>query len=109
MTDQHAKDNDISENANSSANAGNNNIDENGLFAGDSTHLTTEDYEKDKHGDYSEDDNTVISSGVDDLQFNSGGAAGTDSVGTAERNLYGDTQLNKGLEAQAKDEESRND
>lgn len=43
---------------------------------------------------------------VDDLQSNSDGAAGTDRAGTAERKTYGDTALNKGLEAQAKNQQS---
>ena len=49
---------------------------------------------------------SVSATGVDDLQSNSDGAAGTDRAGTAERKTYGDIELNKGLEAQAKDEES---
>lgn len=106
MTNENARENDISKNANSSANAGNNNIDENGLYVGDSSLQTPEEYEKDKHGDHSNEDNSVTASGVDDLQSNSDRAAGTDRAGTAERKPYGDTELNKGLEAQAKDEES---
>ena len=104
---QNAKENDISKNANSSANAGNNNIDENGVYLGDSSLQSPEEYEKDKHGDHSKEDNTITAPGIDDLQENSSDlAAGTDRAGTAERKPYGDTELNKGLEAQAKDEES---
>jgi hypothetical protein len=109
MADQNAKENDISKNANSSANAGNNNIDENSVYLGDSSLQSPEEYEKDKHGDHSKEDNTITSSGVDDLQTNSDGAAGTDRAGTAERKPYGDTELNKGLESQAKDGESLNE
>lgn len=97
--------NDISVNANSSANAGNNNTDENGIYSGNSTLQTPEEFEADKHGDHSQEDNSIIASGVDDLQSNSDGAAATDRAGTAERKPFGDTELNKGLEAQAQDVE----
>lgn len=103
MAEQNAKENDISRNANSSANAGNNDTDENGVYLGDSSLHTAEEYDKDKNRDHSKEDNTVTASGVDDLQSNSDGAAGTDRAGTAERKPYGDTELNKGLEAQAQD------
>lgn len=95
--------NSISVNANSSANAGNNNTDENGVFLADSNLQTPEEYELDKHRDHSKENNKITSSGVDDLQSNSDGAAGTDRAGTAERKNYGDTELNKGLESQADD------
>jgi len=61
--------------------------------------------EKDKSSNSSKKD-TITSSGVDDLQSNSDRAGGTDRAGTDERKTYGDIELNKGLEAQAKDEES---
>ena len=79
----------ISVNANSSANAGNNSKDENGMAKVNSM----------------KSNETITESGVDDLQSDNNGAAGTDRAGTAERKLYGDIELNKGLEAQAKDEE----
>jgi hypothetical protein len=106
MADQSENDNNISVNANSSANAGNNKTDENGVFLGDSTLQTPEEFEKDKNQDHAKEDNRISSSGVDDLQSNSDGSAGSDRAGTAERKPFGDTELNKGLEAQAKDEES---
>lgn len=62
--------------------------------------------EQDKKQPVQKEKDSVIGSGVDDLLSNSDGAAGTDRAGTAERKKYGDPELNKGLEAQAKDEES---
>lgn len=97
--------NNIAVNPNSSANAGNNNTDENGVHLADSSLQTPEEYELDKNKDHSKEDNRVTASGIDDLQSNSDGAAGTDRAGTAERKSYGDPELNKGLESQAKDEE----
>jgi len=81
-------------------------IDTSGVYLGDSKLQTKEEFELDKKGDHTKEDNTVTSSGDDDLQSNSDGAAGTDRAGTAERKVYGDIELNKGLEAQAQDEES---
>lgn len=52
-----------------------------------------------------QDDNSVTSTGNNELQSNSNSAAATDRAGTAEQKTYGDIDLNKGLEAQAKDEE----
>jgi hypothetical protein len=97
---------DVSVNANSSANAGNNDTDENGVYLGDSSLQSGQEYDSDKNKDHSKEDNTATASGVDDLQSNSDGAAGTDRAGTAERKTFGDTELNKGLESQAKDGES---
>lgn len=57
-----------------------------------------EEFEMDKGGRASDD--KVSATGVDDLQSNSDGAAGTDRAGTAERKPYGDTPLNQGLEEQ---------
>jgi hypothetical protein len=82
------------------------NTDTSALHFGDSTLQSSQEFEQDKHGDHTKEDNTVTSSGVDDLQSNSGGAAGTDRAGTTERKPYGDPELNKGLESQAKDLES---
>jgi hypothetical protein len=73
-------------------------------FAG-STLQTADEFIKDKGGDHTRDDDKVTAGGVDDLGSNSDGAAGTDRAGTTERKQYGDTELNKGLESQAKDEE----
>ena len=78
-----------------------------GSNASDQAHSTNEEngMKKNKDIENSSKDTTTVS-GVDDLQSNSDGAAGTDRAGTAERKSYGDIELNKGLEAQAKDEES---
>ena len=83
----------------------NKNIDINSVYSGDSSMQSEAEFEKDKNSDQPSED-TTTASGVDDLKFNSDGAAGTDRAGTAERKTYGDPELNKGLEAQAKDEES---
>lgn len=80
--------------------------DPNGVYLSDSSLQSPEEFEKDKHRDHSKEDNTIVAPGVDDLQDNSDGAAGTDRAGTTERKPYGDTELNKGLESQAKDGES---
>ncbi|MGI8634479.1 MAG: hypothetical protein ACR2KZ_03650 [Segetibacter sp.] len=101
MANQSNDNNSVSANTNSSANAGNNKTDENGVFLGDSSLQTPQEFEKDKNRNCSGEDNSVSASGVDDLQSDSDGAAGT-----AERKPYGDTELNKGLESQAKDEEN---
>jgi hypothetical protein len=90
-------------NTNSSANAGNSNTDENAVHLAGGTLQSAEEYNKDKHSDHSKEEDTITDSGIDDLQSNSDGAAGTDRAGTAERKTYGDVELNKGLEAQAKD------
>jgi hypothetical protein len=104
-TDQYDEDreNTVSANPNSSANAGNNDIDENAVYLGDSSLQGPGEYDQDKNKKHLNEDNRITASGVDDLQSNSDGAAGTDRAGTAERKKYGDTELNKGLEAQAKD------
>lgn len=81
--------------------------DPNAVYVGNSTLQNPGEFDKDKKGDHSKEDNTVTSSGVDDLQSNSDGAAGTDRAGTTERKAYGDVELNKGLESQAKDGESK--
>ncbi|WP_018617362.1 hypothetical protein [Segetibacter koreensis] len=84
----------------------NENLDTSALYLGDSRLQTKSEFEQNKKSDHTKEDNKVTSSGIDDLQSNSDGAAGTDRAGTAERKAYGDIELNKGLEAQAKDEES---
>lgn len=53
-----------------------------------------------------QDDNSITSTGINELQSNSNDVADTDSAGAPEQKTYGDINLNKGLEAQAKDEES---
>ena len=68
------------------------------LHMHDSTFQSGEEYQADKNNDHTDD--KITASGVDDLQSNSGGAAGTDRAGTAERKPYGDTKLNPGLEEQ---------
>lgn len=83
----------------------NKNIDTSSVYSGDSSMQSETEFEEDKKSDRPRKDATTAS-GVDDLQSNSDGAAGTDRAGTAERKTYGDIELNKGLEAQAKDEES---
>lgn len=103
MADEKQNDHSVSVNANSSANAGNNTTSENEISLSNSTLQTLKEFDKDKHGDHSREDKKVTASDVDDLQSNSDGAAGTDRAGTAERKSYGDPELNKGLEAQAKD------
>jgi hypothetical protein len=103
---QAANDNSVSVNPNSSANAGNNKTDENAVYQGDSSWQSPEEYASDKKTDHASEDNELVVNKVDDLQSNSDGAAGTDRAGTAERKPFGDTELNKGLEAQAQDVES---
>ena len=76
------------------------------IYLNDSSLQTKSEAEQDKKEARQKKEDTIVSSGVDDLQSNSDGAAGTDRAGTAERKTYGDIELNKGLEAQAKDEES---
>lgn len=81
--------------------------DPNAIYTGEgSTQETKEEFEQDKKSDHTRDDNKITASGVDDPVSNSDGAADTDRAGTFERKIYGDPELNKGLEAQAKDEES---
>jgi hypothetical protein len=84
----------------------NENTDTSAVFSGSSSLQSDDEFKQDKKTDHTKGDNKITSSGVDDLQSNSDGAAGTDRAGTTERKAYGDVELNKGLEAQAKDEES---
>lgn len=106
MSDQTRNDNSISINANSSANAGNNDIDENGVSLGKSNLQTPKEVAKGKKQDNAPEGDSNINSGVDNLQSNDDSAAGTARAGTAERKPFGDGELNKGLEAQARDEEA---
>jgi len=76
------------------------------LYLNNSSLETEAEFKQDKKSDHLKEDDRITSSGIDDLQSNSDGAAGTDRAGTAERKIYGDPELNKGLEAQAKDAES---
>ena len=92
----------IAVNANSSANAGNNETDENGVFVAGSMLQTSGELEVEKKRDHSKEDNNVTAGGTDDLQSSRAGTPGTDRAGTAERKQDGDTELNKGLESQAK-------
>jgi hypothetical protein len=82
------------------------NPDTSAIYLGDSKLQSGVEFQLDKNRDHTKDDNSVTASGVDDMQSNSDGAAGTDRAGTTERKAYGDTELNKGLEDQAKDAES---
>ncbi len=74
------------------------------------THLETEEERRAEKNSTQHNTQESVSAGraVDDLISNSDGAAGTDRAGTAERKKYGDTELNKGLESQAMDEEGTN-
>ena len=83
----------------------NENTDSSAVYLNNSSLQTQAEPQQDKKGDQSKEDNSITSSGVDDLQ-SSNGRAGTDRAGAAEQKTYGDINLNKGLEAQAKDEES---
>lgn len=76
------------------------------LYFGDTKLQSQSEFTKNKKSDHTKEDNSMTAGGVDDTESNSDGAAGTDRAGTFERKKYGDTELNKGLEAQAKDEES---
>lgn len=76
------------------------------LYLNNSSLETEAEFKQDKKSNHTQEDQKVTTSGIDDLLSNSDGAAGTDRAGTAERKKYGDPELNKGLEAQAMDEES---
>lgn len=52
-----------------------------------------------------QEDNSITSSGINELQSSSINAVDTERADTPEQKTYGDIDLNKGLEAQAKDEE----
>jgi hypothetical protein len=72
------------------------------IYLGDSKLQTEEEFELDKNKQEG-DKEKVTASGIDDLQSNSDGAAGTDRAGTAERKPFGDTKLNQGLEEQGQE------
>ena len=95
MNDQQQNNNPENENENADA-----------IYFGDSKLETEDEFLKNKKSDHKKEDNTVGVARIDDIESNSGGAGGTDRAGPFERKSYGDTELNKGLEAQAKDEES---
>ena len=84
----------------------NENTDSSAVYLNNSRLQTQAELQQDKKGDHSKEDKSITSSDVDDLQSNSNGAGGIDGAGTAEKKTYGDIDLNKGLEAQARDEES---
>jgi hypothetical protein len=65
------------------------------IFSGGSSLQTPEEFKQDKETNHAESDNTIVTGGVDDLQSNSDGAAGTDRAGTAERKNYGGPKLNE--------------
>lgn len=75
------------------------------IYFGDSKMQTKAKFDQNKKTDHTEEDNTFTSFAVEDTESDVAKAAGTDRAGTAERKTFGDTELNKGLEAQAKDEE----
>lgn len=84
-------------------------VDTSALYFGDSSLQTKSEFDSDKKSDHAAEDNKVTASDdVDDAESNSDGAAGTDRAGIAKRKDYGDTELNKGLESQAMDEEGTN-
>ncbi|WP_207492061.1 hypothetical protein [Aridibaculum aurantiacum] len=64
----------------------------------DSKLQSPEEYELDKNRDNTDD--RITASSTDDHETNSGGVAGTDRAGTAERKDYGETKLNQGIEEQ---------
>jgi hypothetical protein len=84
----------------------NENTDSSTVFLNNSGLHTQAELQQDKKRDPSKEDKSITSSEVDGLQSNSDGAAGTDRAGTVKKKTYGDIDLNKGLEAQARDEES---
>jgi hypothetical protein len=96
--------NKVSVNANSSANAGNNNIDERGIPVGDGRLQNQGEHDGNKHTRNSGQDNEVSASDVGQQQVEAE-AAGSDRGGTGEQKEYGDTELNKGLESQVQDRE----
>jgi len=104
MIDQPENDQQQSQTAGSS-NAANENTDTSALHLADSTLQNKEEFELDKNQPHADDANITVA-GIDDLKSDSDRAAGTDRAGTAERKPFGDTELNKGLESQAKDGES---
>lgn len=83
-----------------------NSADTSAIYFGDSRMQTKEEFEQNKKRDHSKEDNTVTSSHVEDTQSDVENAEGTERAGTAERKNFGDIELNKGLESQAKDEEA---
>lgn len=105
MLPQVEDENSISINANSSANAGNSHTDENGIVTGTSSVQRAEEFEKDTKQSGSIEDNNESVLESDNGQTNSTGASRTGRAGTTEQKLYGDAELNKGLEAQAQDVE----
>lgn len=73
--------------------------DDDGIYlTSDSKLQTPEEFELDKNRTAEADEQVVSSS--DDHETNSGGAAGTDRAGTAERKDYGEPKLNQGIEEQ---------
>ena len=82
------------------------NIDASAVYLADSHLQTKEEFEQSKRIDHTEEDNKFSASDTSNASSESERAAGTDRAGTAERKTFGDTELNKGLESQAKDEES---
>ena len=92
MNDQQANANvpeqdDLANEAKDRANT-NENTDTSEVYLGDSSLQSGAEFQQDKNTGHSKESNVITSSGVDDLQSNSDGAAGTDRAGTAERKNY---------------------
>ncbi len=91
------KQNKVSANTNSSAHAGNSNIDQNGQLFVESSIESKELVKDNERSDSKYDTCATVSSGD----------PATNKAATSERKAYGDVELNKGLESQAKDGESQ--
>lgn len=76
------------------------------IYFGDSTLQTKAEFDLTKNEDHTKEDNKVTASESEDLPSDGDYLTGADRAGTAEGKEYGDIELNKGLEAQAMDEES---
>lgn len=74
------------------------------IYFADSSMQTKAKFDQNKKADDTKDNKFVASAGKD-IKSDDASAAGTDEAKTAEQKTFGDTELSKGLEAQAKDEE----
>ena len=76
------------------------------IYFGDSTMQTKAEFEQNKKADHTKEDDTFAASATEDTESDIARAAGTDRAAAADGETFGgDTELDKGLEAQAKDEE----
>lgn len=98
--------NKVSANTNSSAHAGNSNIDEKGQLFVESSMQTKEFDKGSKVSDSKQETGVTATSDVDHNSSTSCDPA-TNIAATSERKAYGDVELNKGLESQAKDGEGQ--